>query len=267
MLMNRKVFIGRCTEDMTADDLRSYFTKFGEVVDVFIPRPFRAFAFVTFADPETAQNLCGEDHIIKNASVHISSAAPKNFDRGDRYAMGMGGPGGGGYNNGGYGGSQGWGGGGPVGMQGNGRGGMGGGNMRSPNMQAQQMNPNPNNQLAMGLNNLTAAFQMNPAMMAAALSQAAPWNLLNQLSNAAANGQMGPNMQGQVESKPPTTPNQSGGQAPAPPSSSYGYGNQATSAQSYNAWNPPNPAGGDAAQAAQAAAAAWSQGQQGGTWG
>ncbi len=29
--MHRKVFVGRCTEDMCADDLRSYFSKFGEV--------------------------------------------------------------------------------------------------------------------------------------------------------------------------------------------------------------------------------------------
>ncbi|KAJ8321078.1 hypothetical protein KUTeg_002665 [Tegillarca granosa] len=73
-MMNRKVFVGRCTEDMTAEDLRIYFGKFGEVVDVFIPKPFRAFAFVTFADPEVSQALCGEDHIIKGAS-------PKNYDR------------------------------------------------------------------------------------------------------------------------------------------------------------------------------------------
>lgn len=72
-----KVFVGRCTEDMTADDLRDYFSTFGEVTDVFVPRPFRAFGFVTFLDPEVAQSLCGEDHVIKGASVSVSSAAPK----------------------------------------------------------------------------------------------------------------------------------------------------------------------------------------------
>ena len=46
----RKVFVGRCTEDMTVDDLRQFFIQYGEVTDVFIPKPFRAFAFVTFAD-------------------------------------------------------------------------------------------------------------------------------------------------------------------------------------------------------------------------
>ncbi|XP_017468255.1 PREDICTED: TAR DNA-binding protein 43 isoform X4 [Rhagoletis zephyria] len=73
-----KVFVGRCTEDLSADDLRDYFSKFGEVTDVFIPKPFRAFSFVTFLDPEVAQSLCGEDHIIKGVSVHVSNAAPKS---------------------------------------------------------------------------------------------------------------------------------------------------------------------------------------------
>ena len=76
--VNSKVFIGRCTEDITADDLRDYFSKFGEVTDVFIPKPFRAFAFVTFFSAEVAQSLCGEDHIVKGTSVHVSTAAPKS---------------------------------------------------------------------------------------------------------------------------------------------------------------------------------------------
>lgn len=59
------MFVGRCTEDITAEDLKDYFSKFGEVTDVFIPRPFRAFSFVTFLDPEVAASLCGEDHIVK----------------------------------------------------------------------------------------------------------------------------------------------------------------------------------------------------------
>lgn len=72
-----KVFVGRCTEDMAAEDLKEYFAKFGEVTDVFIPKPFRAFSFITFLDPEVAQSLCGEDHIVKGVSVHVSNAAPK----------------------------------------------------------------------------------------------------------------------------------------------------------------------------------------------
>lgn len=171
--MNRKVFIGRCTEDMTADDLRSYFLKFGEVVDVFIPKPFRAFAFVTFADPEVAQSLCGEDHIIKNASVHVSNAAPKNMDKhGDRkMQQGMGGFGQS------YGG-QGWGSQGGRGS-GHGGGGMGGGGNNN-------MGQNP---LGMGGLNL-GAFQINPAMVAAAqaaLGQAG-WGQLLGMANQSGGG-------------------------------------------------------------------------------
>lgn len=76
-----KIYVGRCTEDMTDDDLRTYFQQFGDVVDVFMPRPFRAFAFVTFADAEVARGLCGDDHIIRGISVHISTATPKHAER------------------------------------------------------------------------------------------------------------------------------------------------------------------------------------------
>lgn len=77
-----KVFVGRCTEDIQTEDLREYFSKFGEVTDVFIPKPFRAFAFVTFLDPEIAQSLCGEDHIIKGVSVHVTNPSPKTDSNG-----------------------------------------------------------------------------------------------------------------------------------------------------------------------------------------
>ncbi|XP_022238707.1 TAR DNA-binding protein 43-like isoform X3 [Limulus polyphemus] len=109
--LSRKVFVGRCTEDLTADDLREYFSKYGEVTDVFIPKPFRAFAFVTFMDPEVAQSLCGEDHIVKGTSIHVSNAVPKNESGGHHGRMhgrmdgrgghgGMGGPPMGGFGSG-----------------------------------------------------------------------------------------------------------------------------------------------------------------------
>ena len=116
-MMNRKVFIGRCTEDISHEDLRSYFSQFGEVVDVFIPKPFRAFAFVSFADAEVAQSLCGEDHIIRGTSVHISSAAPK-VGSADK----PGGPKPFGFGQGGFGNQGGFGRGGPGQMKANGDG-------------------------------------------------------------------------------------------------------------------------------------------------
>jgi hypothetical protein len=55
---------------MTAEELQQFFCQYGEVMDVFIPKPFRAFAFGTLADHQVAQSLCGEDLIIKGISVH-----------------------------------------------------------------------------------------------------------------------------------------------------------------------------------------------------
>jgi len=65
------------SENITPEDLQSFFSNYGEVLDVYIPQPFRSFAFVTFADHVIAQSLCGEDFVIKGSSVHISSATPK----------------------------------------------------------------------------------------------------------------------------------------------------------------------------------------------
>lgn len=72
------------SENITAKDLQDYFTQFGQVIDVYIPKPFRAFGFVTFVEAEIAQSLCGESHIIKGVSVHVSKADPKEDDRHNR---------------------------------------------------------------------------------------------------------------------------------------------------------------------------------------
>lgn len=214
-----KVFVGRCTEDMTAEDLRDYFSKFGEVTDVFIPKPFRAFAFVTFLDPEIAQSLCGEDHIVKGVSVHVSNAAPKTDPS---RSAGQHGPGGGGGMGGHYpallgGGSGGGGGGrgnkgdknsfgqqqqqpGPYGPSGGGMGGAAGWNppgrssMEMPNIQALGLSNNQGGQqsaaaaaAAAGNNPMAGiaglnmgALPMNPALVAAALNQAG-WGLIGNL--------------------------------------------------------------------------------------
>lgn len=226
--MHRKVFVGRCTEDMTADDLRSYFSKFGEVIDVFIPKPFRAFAFVTFADPDVAQSLCGEDHIVKGASVHVSTAAPKA----DKMAQGMGGDRrgmGGGFGNpgGGYGPGGGWGNQGGKAQQNQGNmGNMG----------------NMNNPLGMGGLNLGAAFQLNPAMVAAAqaaLGQAG-WGLLGGMGNQ---GGPGNNSGGSGDA-----PNNQGNQG----FGNLGAGNNSNGGGGFLGWNGQGQGQGDSSQGSQA---------------
>lgn len=76
--VDRKIFVGRINESVTVDDLREHFVQFGDVIDVFIPKPFRGFGFVTFSEPEIAASLCGEDYIVKGCSIHVSQAVPKD---------------------------------------------------------------------------------------------------------------------------------------------------------------------------------------------
>ena len=60
-----KIFVGRVTENLTKEDLRDHFEAFGQVTDVYIPTPFRQFAFVQFSESKAAQSLLGKEHIIK----------------------------------------------------------------------------------------------------------------------------------------------------------------------------------------------------------
>lgn len=90
-----KIFVARLSETISADDLREHFDKFGPVTDVYIPKPFRSFAFVTFQESKVAQSLFGKDHLIKGVSVHIGSAQPRTKSN-QSHDHGSGGGGGGG---------------------------------------------------------------------------------------------------------------------------------------------------------------------------
>jgi len=91
-----KIFVARLSETITADDLKEHFEKFGPVTDVYIPKPFRSFAFVTFQESKIAQSLFGKDHLIKGVSVHIGSAQPRMKQGHDQHGGGGGGGGRGG---------------------------------------------------------------------------------------------------------------------------------------------------------------------------
>ena len=88
-----KIFVARLSETITADDLKEHFEKFGPVTDVYIPKPFRSFAFVTFQESKIAQSLFGKDHLIKGVSVHIGSAQPRMKQGHDQHGGGGGGGG------------------------------------------------------------------------------------------------------------------------------------------------------------------------------
>ena len=86
-----KVFIGQCTEDLTEDILREYFSKFGEISDLYVPKPFRAFAFVTFVEANAAKSVCAQEHRINDTKVYVTEAVPKgeSENRGGRSRSAM----------------------------------------------------------------------------------------------------------------------------------------------------------------------------------
>lgn len=223
-----KVFVGRCTEDISAEDLREYFSKYGEVTDVFIPKPFRAFAFVTFLDPEIAQSLCGEDHIIKGISVHVSNAAPKSASdhrggfgsqknmSGNLRDKNMSGPYGGAnhgnltslnYHNSPN----------PAWAQGGNLSNQGPRNIDLPNLQALGItgqNNGPPQNLGSGMSALNLGTLPNNPLVVAALNQAG-WNLISNMQNQ--QGPQNDNFSGPSNlSYPPNQGGGGGGSGPSP---------------------------------------------------
>lgn len=77
MQYNSKVFVGQLPEEITQEELLKYFSQHGTVTDVFIPRPFRSFAFVTFSQQDAAHAVLSKEHTIKNRTVTVGTAVPK----------------------------------------------------------------------------------------------------------------------------------------------------------------------------------------------
>ncbi|EJW84020.1 hypothetical protein WUBG_05068 [Wuchereria bancrofti] len=90
-----RIFVGRVQEKTTVDTLRKFFNSEAAkidpnafVTDVFIPRPFRSFAFVNFSSPAVAKELMRQgDFIIDGSSVAVSAAAPRESDFSPRYGQ------------------------------------------------------------------------------------------------------------------------------------------------------------------------------------
>ena len=73
----KKLFVGKLTSDTNDQDLREYFEKFGEVTDVYIPKPYRNFSFITFASGEVAKAVQSQNHRLKGSLLNVTYAEPK----------------------------------------------------------------------------------------------------------------------------------------------------------------------------------------------
>ena len=72
---DRKVYVSYHDETLSKDEMRVHFEQFGEVEDVFVPTPWRHFAFVTFSSASVAMSLIG-----KVGTCNINVKTPRTLN-------------------------------------------------------------------------------------------------------------------------------------------------------------------------------------------
>jgi len=95
----KKVYVSYQDSSLTKEELRTHFEQFGSVEDVFIPTPWRYFAFVTFDDARVAQGLIGKEHNVRGVSLLMKRGQKPGTRAEPNSAM----PGGRGFGGGDYG--------------------------------------------------------------------------------------------------------------------------------------------------------------------
>ncbi|XP_073292102.1 uncharacterized protein [Primulina huaijiensis] len=77
-----KLFVGGIAWETSKESFSRYFGKYGEIIDSVIMmdkitgRP-RGFGFVTFGDPEVAENVLLEEHVIDGRAVEVKRTVPR----------------------------------------------------------------------------------------------------------------------------------------------------------------------------------------------
>uniref|UniRef100_A0A915E9C3 RRM domain-containing protein n=1 Tax=Ditylenchus dipsaci TaxID=166011 RepID=A0A915E9C3_9BILA len=90
---NPKLFINKILEKTTKDELKKFFEAHAHridskatVLDVFIPKPFRGFAFVTLSNPMVAKELIRQaDFLMNEQPVVVTAAVPKGSGSGNAF--------------------------------------------------------------------------------------------------------------------------------------------------------------------------------------
>ena len=76
-----KFFVGCLPTDpeATTEELREHFIQYGPLSDVYIPKPYRGFGFITFMDGEDGQKMLGFHHSLRGCSLNITVAEPRGI--------------------------------------------------------------------------------------------------------------------------------------------------------------------------------------------
>ena len=75
----RKLYVCYHEPSLTDIQLKEHFEKYGDISEVYIPKPWRHFCFVTFCEAKVAQSLVGSEQFLNGHSLYIKNQ--KNLKR------------------------------------------------------------------------------------------------------------------------------------------------------------------------------------------
>nr|XP_009786738.1 PREDICTED: RNA-binding protein Musashi homolog 2 isoform X3 [Nicotiana sylvestris] len=98
-----RVFVARIPPSVSEATFRSYFEKYGEITDLYMPKDpttkgHRGIGFITFANAESVDDLMGDTHELGGSTIVVDRATPKEEDSRPVSRMPQGGGGYGAYN-------------------------------------------------------------------------------------------------------------------------------------------------------------------------
>lgn len=86
-----RIFVGKLSKDVSEQDVKEYFTKYGYVLDVYLPKSkdnkmeHRGFGFVTFETEAAVQRVVAHGmHKLKGSVIAIDVAVPRKEEIGVR---------------------------------------------------------------------------------------------------------------------------------------------------------------------------------------
>lgn len=89
--IGNKIFIGRLPMEATTEHLRTYFSSFGRILDVYVPKDakkkgHRGFGFVTFLEDGVAEKVSHQSHEILGQPIAVDRPTPQDSGSNVPYA-------------------------------------------------------------------------------------------------------------------------------------------------------------------------------------
>jgi len=73
-----KLFVGRLPKETTVEEVKTHFSEFGVLTDVYIPSEFRGFGFITFGSVDDARKCLAATHVFKGSFLNVCHPSPKD---------------------------------------------------------------------------------------------------------------------------------------------------------------------------------------------